>query len=537
MAKFLPNYQPVTWKNVNTGNPAQFFNGAIQGGDAVFDQQSQINDQEDIYRTNEALNADRLGIPRAFDRRVDQEKRQQATGYEKTLKSNLLQASDQHLLDQEELKNAPLKLKAYQAEVQAKINSAESAAERNRLLGEAAKVEKEALDRKLLLEGRRDEYNNEFQSQSQGLYQQYLGESVTAKLGPGGKFEDLGQAEQDYLHTEAKSRADHDMARKVTGGALREQLNTPVAAFQLTDIYGQQQAAQQRNVTEDELRRKIEGEKTDIYSSNLEGAISGDLMSGGLDSNGNFVPIDPKSQVMKGGEFNSMVQGKARLNSEVDFVYSELTPENKKSLSDVASTLPADVLRKLTDNVMEARKEAGSFGTMSGDEFASKFIDAAYEYQQGYKSRVDTYTGANQARLTPQEKIAIAANKVKVSDEIAKTEERTPKIKLAEPADAQDGLTKLNAATEQLSTQIDTWPIELRRDYDVGHMVTFAEDLLKSLQDPNMSYADKQKALKQLQPAISRLNAKAKMLNKASGVRARDAEIGEGLKSSIINAG
>jgi len=57
MAKFLPNYSPVTWKNVNTGNPAQFFNGAIQGGDTVFDQQQQINETEDARLTNEAIAA------------------------------------------------------------------------------------------------------------------------------------------------------------------------------------------------------------------------------------------------------------------------------------------------------------------------------------------------------------------------------------------------------------------------------------------------------------------------------------------------
>ena len=72
MAKFTGGYSPVTWKNVPVGSPSAFFNGAIQGGDTVFDQQRQINEREDEFITNEALSDQRLGIPRAFDRRADQ---------------------------------------------------------------------------------------------------------------------------------------------------------------------------------------------------------------------------------------------------------------------------------------------------------------------------------------------------------------------------------------------------------------------------------------------------------------------------------
>ena len=66
------SFTPLTWRNVDTGNPAAFFNGAAAGADRLVDQSQKINAVEDSRLLNEALNRQRLGQPAEFDRRVDQ---------------------------------------------------------------------------------------------------------------------------------------------------------------------------------------------------------------------------------------------------------------------------------------------------------------------------------------------------------------------------------------------------------------------------------------------------------------------------------
>ena len=86
------SFTPLTWKNIDTGNPTAFFNGAIAGGNTVFDQQQAINEVEDARLLNEALAGQRRGDPLPFNRRVDQIALQESEAFDKKLKSDLLGA-------------------------------------------------------------------------------------------------------------------------------------------------------------------------------------------------------------------------------------------------------------------------------------------------------------------------------------------------------------------------------------------------------------------------------------------------------------
>lgn len=86
------SFTPLTWKNVPTGNPAAFFNGAIQGGDTVFNQQRQMNETEDARLLNEHIAASLAGNPLASDRRVDAIALQESQAFDQKLKSDLLGA-------------------------------------------------------------------------------------------------------------------------------------------------------------------------------------------------------------------------------------------------------------------------------------------------------------------------------------------------------------------------------------------------------------------------------------------------------------
>jgi hypothetical protein len=376
MAKFLPNYQPVTWKNVNTGNPAQFFNGAIQGGDTVFDQQTEINETEDARRTNEAIAGGLAGNPTPFDRRVDQTALQQAKGYEDTLRSNMLTAG----LDREktglEIEQMPEELRLKQEELKSKIANARSAEERNRLQAELNNI---ALADEARIRKEREQIAG-FANNTDSVFDGYLTaaqEAYDARDVPGAET----MAGQQVRFEETQAQAQQQLAQYLGNRQGVKDSGLPAYLRPQTPAGIAETAAAGREQSEAAIIQKHTEKQAADYES-AYAASENELNAFIVLPDGNIGFGKPSEHKLSAGEAEIMLGDAATKNKSLKFRLEDLESEDKKNLANAAATLSPSVAKEITANVVKQSKVDG--GKMDSQEF----VDAWNKEAQRYRDKV-----------------------------------------------------------------------------------------------------------------------------------------------------
>jgi hypothetical protein len=426
MAKFTGGYSPVTWKNVPVGNPSAFFNGAIQGGDTVFDQQRQINEREDDFRTNEALNADRLGQPRAFDRRVDQGTLQQARGYEDTLKSNLLTAgveragteadTAQTLLETEQM---PEELRLLQEQIKNEAASAATQQARNEIL--RAGEERLAAEAKRIEDLRvgTEEYDKHIEGKRRDFYQKEINDLDLANP----NWRDT-QASRDAGLTKAEANSDINVVQYARSGTGREILGTTQGQYAGSSIAGTLEKAGATNL---EIQQGIDkgiyeaGQDTlSDFQKTKAGDTRGFQIENGLPVFGN-----PESQKMSGGDLRTKLSDAASRSGTTQFSTADLDSKIGGNLNDVAGSMSSSLADHIAKTVVDKHVENGG-GKLSTDKFAKAFLDEAAAYRRDhFQSEIDKFEGKDIDAETLEEQYRRGVNDVAKSGD--------PRIDLSPP--------------------------------------------------------------------------------------------------------